>query len=87
MYDNKEIIDLYPKMGFKVKFKISTSGGKFHSGHVYQITGFGFGKPNENGQRREFWELSDLNNPQFKPGNIWKSELNRLFDQNKIEDV
>ena len=74
--------DLYPKMGTHIRFEVNA--GTFIQGRTYIIGGFGYSKKNEEGHRREFWELFDKFNTQEKPKIVWKSELNRLFDEGKI---
>lgn len=78
--------DLYPKFGDNIKFGVNIIGGRheFKAGIIYSIVGFGYGKSSKKGKRRQFWELSDKFNHQEEKKIIWKSELNRLFDENKL---
>lgn len=73
-------------MGTHIKFNVNANGGRnnFSPGILYIISGWGYGKSDKKGIRREFWTVSDKFNTQIKDMHIWKSELKRLFDDGKI---
>lgn len=77
----KEAEILYPAIGSTIKFTVNA--GKFKSGVIYVIVGFGKGKPNKDGERREFWCILDKHNTREKEKFMWKSEMKRLFDEKK----
>ena len=64
-------------------FKFNVNAGKFKAGIIYTIVGFGKGKPNKDGVRREFWTILEKHNTKQPEQYIWKSELKRLFNENK----
>lgn len=75
---------LYPVVGdvFTVDRNINIKGqGRLEFGVKYVINGFGYGKPNEDGDRREFWEILDKYNTEQPPIHAWKENIEMLYDK------
>lgn len=79
--------ELYPRWGdsFKPEVNINIKGqGTLEYGKQYIINGAGWGYPNEEGERRELWVIVNKYNTEQPPLHIWKDDLEKLYDTEKI---
>ena len=71
---------------FITKTNINVKGqGVLEFGVKYIINGFGKGKPNDSGERKEFWEIIDKYNTEVPPIHLWKEDLNKLYKKKIIK--
>jgi hypothetical protein len=78
---------LYPVIGtsFTTESNINIKGqGTLEYGVKYIISGVGFSKPDDSGERRQLWVVINKYNAEQPPVHIWRDDLNKLYDKKII---
>jgi len=71
---------------FNSVFTVTQKAGAFEIGTTYMINGFGWGKPDKDGNRREFWEVQEKYKDEDSPIYIYKDEFTKLQDIGVIKE-